>query len=78
VANKIIGIDNTLVEIIGRVQKRMKNKYKQDLSFNSIVDIIDIQPLQLLLVLLEIYLYIGRFSKVYMDREKKQRKETGV
>lgn len=36
-------IDNTLAEIIVEVQKRTKEKYNKDLTFDNIVDIVDIQ-----------------------------------
>jgi hypothetical protein len=36
-------IDNTLAEIIVEVQKQLKDKYNKDLTFDEIVDIVDIQ-----------------------------------
>ena len=36
-------IDNTLAEIIVEIQKRLKEKYNKDLSFDEVVDVINIQ-----------------------------------
>ena len=36
-------IDNTLAEIIVEVQKQLKDKYNKDLTFDEVVDIVDIQ-----------------------------------
>lgn len=36
-------IDNTLAEIIVEIQKRVKDKYDKDITFDRVVDIIDIQ-----------------------------------
>ena len=36
-------IDNTLAEIIVEVQKQLQDKYNKDLTFDEVVDIVDIQ-----------------------------------